>query len=414
MLRSVERHTWPRLVAVLLAGVMGAAACVVGGQSAPVVITLATQSVDDHEENKDAAVKAFEQKNPDVRVRIRAMSLDTTLALEQLSNRFRTGIEVPDVVTADIFWIATLVQNGWVMSLDRFHPNKSAFFEAPIKAATVGGKLYAVPWFIDAEGIYYRTDLVQEPKTPRDVVTSASAATRSAGIPYGVAFEGQQYEGLVTAFVDVGGTLDLGRLDTEGNQAAIAYLRDLIHRDHVSPLDVTRWREDDVKSKYVSGQAVFAINWPYVFQAAETDPKSAVKGRTAWIPFPSSAGRPQAALGGWDLVISSRSKHPDEAYRLIQFLSREDVQIARAVNPPGNAPAVQAAYRADLYRKAPWFKDQKAVYEVAVPRPIDPRYPQASTILQAQLERVLMNQAEPKDALATAQAQVQQLLRSGP
>jgi hypothetical protein len=45
-----------------------------------------------------------------------------------------------------------------------------------------------------------------------------------------------------------------------------------------------------------------------------------------------------------------------------------------------------------------------------VPRPVTPVYTQLSEILQIQLHRALSRQAEPRDALARARAEMQELL----
>jgi len=412
------RNSTTALVAVVLAALTGVSACSLGGQPAPVVIALAIESGIDGKplQPGDPFLKtldAFHRANPDVRVDLLYMSPTTDIALQQVSVRFGAGVSDPDVVQADIAWIATLAEKGWILPLDGFRPRKSDFFGAWIESATIRRQLYALPWFIDAEGLYYRTDLVRRPPTtPGEVVQAAIEASRRPGIKYGLAFEGKQYEGLVTAFIDFGGTLDFRHLDTPANEGVLTYMHDLIYVNGVAPPAVTSWQEDNVRDIYVGGQAAFAVNWPYVYQAAE-DPKSksnsAVRGQTAWIPFPAVEGRTaQAAVGGWDLAINARSRHRDAAYRLIEYLVRPDVQIDRAVNV-GSVPSVKAAYTKQLYTRAPWFRSEKLVFDAATPRPINPRYPQESSLLQAQLERVLQNQASPQVALMTAQQQVDQL-----
>ena len=52
----------------------------------------------------------------------------------------------------------------------------------------------------------------------------------------------------------------------------------------------------------------------------------------------------------------------------------------------------------------------REIIEAAVPRPVTPVYTQLSEILQIQLHRALSRQAEPRDALARAAAEMQELL----
>src|SRR5438093_1311076 len=90
----------------------------------------------------------------------------------------------------------------------------------------------------------------------------------------------------------------------------------------------------------MSGQAAFAMNWPYVLAEAEAN-NSPVKGKTGWIPFPSETGKPQAALGGDMLAINAKSAHQAAAWALIQYLTSPQAQIQRAL-AAGDPPAVQA------------------------------------------------------------------------
>ena len=52
----------------------------------------------------------------------------------------------------------------------------------------------------------------------------------------------------------------------------------------------------------------------------------------------------------------------------------------------------------------------RRIIEYAVPRPVTPVYTQLSEILQIQLHRALTRQAEPAEALARAQTDMQRLL----
>ena len=160
-------------------------------------------------------VRAFERENPRIRVNILQMSPASNLAYVQLAGKLGDGIPYPDVISSDVVWIGTLVKNGWILPLDGFHPDKSRFYPTQYAAASFGGRLYALPWFIDAEGLFYRTDLgLDRPSTPGQLVDEARAAQR-AGIKYGLAFEAMKFEGLVTDFIDFGGTVDLNNGGTE-------------------------------------------------------------------------------------------------------------------------------------------------------------------------------------------------------
>src|SRR5215469_3298240 len=305
--------------------------------SAKQTIVFATQGLGGEGTATQAAVAAFEKANPNIKVSILSLSPVSDVALQQLEQRFISGSSTPDVITSDVVWPATFARPHWIANLATFHPDTSAFFSGQMSSGEYRGQVYAIPWFINAEGLYYRTDLVKTPPTTvSQLVTDArQALAKDKSLKEGLAFEGDKYEGAVTAFQDFGGNLSsstLSNINTPGNVAALKLMSDAIHTYHISPQAVSTWEEGQVQAAWQSGQTPFALNWPYLFQLSEAK-GSNLAGKTGWIPFPSaSGGTPQASLGGDDLAINAKSTHQAAAWKLIQFLTSPSVQIARAIS----------------------------------------------------------------------------------
>jgi multiple sugar transport system substrate-binding protein len=380
-------------------------------------IEFATQGLGSEGAATKKAVADFEKANPNIHVDILTLSPTANNAYQQLTQRFIAGSSTPDVATADVIWPATFAKSNWIMPLERFNPDSSKFFPGQVAAGKYNGKLYAIPWFINAEGIYYRKDLTTSPPKSAEELTAAAKAamSKNSSIKVGLAYEGAKYEGAVTAFLDFaggfGGSLDLDRINSPENVKALTYMRDVIYTDKISPQSVTSWQESDVQQAYLGGQAAFAMNWPYIFSLAEAS-GSSLKGKTGWIPFPAGSNTPKAALGGDALVINAKSKNADAAWKFIQFLSNDSAQIDRAVSA-GDPPAVQSAYNSTLYSKAPYYEQEKAVFDVATPRPVTPLYPRISQVLQTEINAALSNQESPENALAAAQSQIKSITSGG-
>lgn len=411
MTTRARRRSLAALVAAtaLAACGAGASASIPAG---PVTIEFATQGLGQEGDATNRAVAAFEVANPWIHVNVLSLSADGNVAYSQLLQRFGAGSPVPDVITLDVIWPAAFAKAGWLAPLDRFQPDRANFNPAQVRAGTYRGQLYAVPWYINAEGVYYRTDLVPEPPdSPQQLVQAAlSAMRRDPLVKTGLAFEGARYEGVVTAFISFGGTLDLHHIDSAENVRALSYMRDAVSERHIAPSATAAWQESDVQQSYLSGGAAFAMSWPYVFALAEA-PSSPVRNRTAWIPFPAAGGgRPQAALGGDVLGINSRSPHQEVAWKFIQYLLRDDVQIQRA-QVAGDPPGVRSAYGDTLFQQAPFYRDEQRVFDVSTARPVDPQYPRISDILQQQLNAALSGQVSPQAALTAAQSQIDEVVR---
>jgi multiple sugar transport system substrate-binding protein len=415
----------PRSAALIFVALLAVVACsgsstggtgaVSGARASSIVF--ATQGLGSEGDATNKAVAAFEKANPDVKVNILNLSPTSNTAYQQLTQRFISGSSTPDVATADVIWPATFAKSGWIQPLNRFNPNTSNFFPGQIQAGTYNNKLYGLPWFINAEGIYYRTDLTPTaPKTPDELTAMAKAAPgQDPAIKIGLAYEGAKYEGVVTSFLSFsggfGGGLDLNHINSTQNVQALTYMKDAIYSNSISPQSVTSWQESDVQQAYLGGQAAFAMNWPYIYSLGEAA-GSPLKGKVGWIPFPAGSNTPKAALGGDSLVINSKSTNATAAWRFVQFMSTDSVQIDRAVSA-GDPPAVKSAYNSALYSQAPYYQQQKAVFDVATPRPVTPLYPRVSDVLQTQLNAALSNQVSPSSALSSAQTQIKSILSGG-
>ncbi|HLX48209.1 MAG TPA: extracellular solute-binding protein [Streptosporangiaceae bacterium] len=368
-----------------------AAGCSSGGSGSPVsanakqTIVFAESGLGPEGQATQTAVSNFEKANPNIKVSIDVLSSDSTTYLSQLESSFTAGSATPDVFESDVTYPAKFAQAGWIMPLTKFNPGMSRYFALSAAAGTFHGTPYAIPWFDNPEGLFYRTDLIKTPPTsPAQVVSDAQMAMKKDhSLKEGLAFEAAKYEGAITSFLTVdsafGGKLDPSNIDTPGNVAALTWLHNAVYVNHIAPTAVTGWQEGQVEQEFVSGHAAFAIDYPFVESLATAPP---VKGHVGYIPFPAGpGGTPGAALGGEMLAINAKTAHSAAAWKLIQYLTSPQVETARA-EATGDPPSLPSAYTSALYAKAPYFQNVKTLNGYAAPRPVNPNYLTVSNDLQ--------------------------------
>ncbi|NGO06526.1 ABC transporter substrate-binding protein [Streptomyces sp. HC44] len=398
-----------RLAAVALAASVSLIAACGGGSGTTSsdgteTITVALTGLGPEGKATEAAIKAFEKANPKIKVNVQVLSTDATQYQQQIQQRLVAGSGSPDVFKLDGIYAPAFAKSGWLLDLAKVKADTSRFMPTSLSAGEYEGKTYAVPWFVNTEGLFYRTDLVKTPPTtPDELVTAARQALKDdPKLKYGLAFEGAKYEGVITAFMAMaggfGGKLDPENLDTPQNQQAIQFMDDLIRKYKIAPSAVTGWKEGEVQQAFNSGQAAFAINWPFVFSTAKGTP---TEGKVGFMAF---AGK-GATLGAEMLAVNARSKHTTAAWKLIEYLTSKDVQITRAL-AAGNPPSVSAAYNAELFKDAPYLKEVEKVAKVAVQRPVSPNYPKVSDQLQTMLSSVVSGLTAPDKALSDAAPKV--------
>jgi multiple sugar transport system substrate-binding protein len=430
-------HMWPRsnrqqALAGLTAGgllVIGLAAC--GSSTSPSAsaqvsasakqtIVFATQGLGTEGTATASAVAAFEKLHPNIKVTILSLSPTSDVAEEQLEHYFTADSSTPDLITTDVTWPATFARAGWIADLASKKPTTSDFFTGQMATGEYNGGVYAIPWFINAEGLYYNTSIIKTaPTSESQLVSDAQhAVATDKSLKEGFAFEGAEYEGAVTAFQSMGaqiGLSDLKNIDTPANVAALTFMYDAIHTYKIAPSAVTGWEESNVQDAWLAGQTPFALNWPYIYALSQSTASGkpvypAVYNKTAWVPFPSAT--PQSSLGGDDLAINARSTHQAAVWELIQYLTSVGAQDTRAISA-GDPPSVIAAYDSTLYKAAPYFANEKAVYAVVTPRPVTPVYPDISSQLQTMISSVLSGESTASAALSSTAPTVQQLYATG-
>jgi multiple sugar transport system substrate-binding protein len=347
-------------------------------------ITFAISGLGSEGQYTEKQVSNFEKQNPNIHVTVNVLSSDSTVFLSQVNNSFAAGSPTPDLVESDITYTAKWAAAGYVQPVSC---SPGQFNQAMITTGTIQGKLYSCPWFLNTEGLWYRTDLVPTPPTTaQQVITDAQQAVKTDHqLKEGIAFEGDKYEGAITAYMMLdkafGGSLsNLSNVDTPQNVAALSFLHSLIYQYHVAPSDVVTYQEGQTGNDFAAGYAAFATNWPYV---AGLPLAPAVKGHIGFIPFPPApGGSPGVALGGEVLSVNAKTAHVAAVNKLIDFLTSPAQETARAL-AVADAPAVPAAYTQSLFTAAPIFKTVQTMAPIAAARPVSPAYLNVSADLQA-------------------------------
>lgn len=389
----------------------------------PVTITLLMQAQD--RANWAPFFKEFNQKNPDIRLNVVEGPFDTNLVENLYTSAFLLGDSPYDVLNMDIVWVPKFAAAGWIMDLtDRLSEQQRAkFVKGNLEGGTYQGKLYRIPTTSDAGVLYYRTDLLNKlgakpPETFEEMINIAQKLQKQGDIRWGYLWQGKQYEGVSAMFVEVlegfGGfwtnpeTLEVG-LDKPQAIQAVDFLKSTIARN-IAPRGVVTYGEEETRLLFQNGGAAFLRNWPYVWKLAN-DKGSKVQGKIGIKPMIHAQGQVGgSALGGWGLGISKTTRHPEAAWRVIQYMTSEDT-MKRFVLSTGLIPSYQTLFQnPEILAKFPHFtKLLEAVQEPALRPPIA-QYAQASDVLQRYLSAAFTGRMTSEQAMKAAAQETRNLL----
>lgn len=362
-------------------------------------------------------VARFERLHPDVRVVLRDISDQADQRHQLYVQWMAARASDPDVLQLDIVWMAEFANAGWLLPLDVDADDLADFLAAPRSAVAWQGRRWGLPWFVDVGMLYYRTDIL--PHAPRTLAElEAMARDRPAEVAYGLVWQGNRYEGLITVFTEYlgafGGAVldDGGAVAVDGPEAvaALRAMRDEI-REGIVPRIALTWDEEKTRYAFQRGDALMLRNWPYAIAAIRRDPASRVKGDFAVAPMPPApGGRASAALGGQVLAINRYSDAAPSSRELIAFLTAPE-QMAERARRLAQFPARRSVYGADLGTVLGVPVDAALrLVEAAVSRPVTPLYAEISEVLQIQVHRALAGDAEPEAALRVAAVRIRGIL----
>ncbi|MED5619441.1 ABC transporter substrate-binding protein [Ideonella sp. BN130291] len=308
-------------------------------------------------------------------------------------------------------------------------------FPSMVNNSAVGGRLVAMPWFIDAGLLYYRKDLLEKykqdvPQTWDQLKATAQLiqdAERKAGKDkmWGYVWQGRAYEGLTCNALEWvashgGGTIvdDSGKVTIGNPNAVKAITMAAGFVGTISPTAVLNYAEEESRGPFQNGNAVFMRNWPYAWAAAQAA-DSPVKDKVGVAVLPRGSGdgaRHAATLGGQELAVSKHSKNAALAVELVLYMAGPEVQKERALKGSYNPTIVELYKDADIKKANPFMGSLVRTFSSAVARPTAAtgvRYNQVSSEFQNTVHEVLSKTAKPEEAIARLNTRLHQISRGG-
>ncbi len=366
----------------------------------------------------DAAIKAFEAEHPHISVTLETTPNNSSELHALLTQRLANEDPSVDVFMMDVVWPSEFALAGYAQPLtESFNfATRDEFFASGIEAYTVEGEIYAVPFFLDAGLLYYREDLLEAhgfspPRTWDRLVEQAETILTASDNDALRGYVGQfkRYEGLVCNMLELVESAGGDVSDPMNPQTLVALEFVAENLAPLMPDGVFTYEEQHAYDAFRSGNAVFMRNWPYAY-AANVEEGSPVKGKVGMAPLPRHGGGDSVAtLGGWGFAVSAFSRHPEEAWKLVEHMSSGETQRSLAV-ATGKVPAHRLSFEhTEVQAAQPHFSQLQSVIERARPRPKTPLYGPISDILQRFYTDALREFEDPHTLVEQAQRAAQRI-----
>jgi multiple sugar transport system substrate-binding protein len=374
------------------------------------------------------------EKQTAIKIDLLRQPTDTDLRKQGLVTSLRSARTDPDIFLMDVAWLAQFAASDWLEPLDSYvksnRLNLDVFFEKALNLVDkYDGQLVALPVYVDGGILYYRKDLLEDygiekpPQTWQQLVEQAQKVQEEVRKTnpgfYGFVWQGAQYEGLVCTWLEFAGSHNGGivlddksiEINTKENIDATQFMYDLIHRYRISPPNTfTEMKEEEVRTFFQQGNALFERNWPYAWALHQGD-DSSVKGKVGIAALPHFAGgKSVSTLGGWHVGMSKHSDAKQKSFEFIKFVLSYNTQKKLTLKLGWN-PARRDVYTdADVVEKMPHFVYLRDVFENLSPRPNLPYYTMISEVIQRCVSSVLSGKLTAGQALPEMESEVKKII----
>ncbi|WP_324715559.1 sugar ABC transporter substrate-binding protein [Carboxydochorda subterranea] len=418
----------PALSVLGMAVLLALTAVAVPAAAAPTTITV--WGWDYQKKVVDGLLPDFYKLHPDIKVEWKVMQPQQVR--QNMLLALSSGAGAPDVFAAESAWVGQLIAVGGIWDItDKVQALKDQFNAYKWQDVSLDGRIYGMPWDSGPVALYYRRDVLQEsglPTDPQAVADTFSTWDRyyelagkihSATKAYMFAHakannDARDWEKLAwqagAGYFDAAGRVILDRRPE--NTRVLEFLA-RFWKDNMAQ-DAQPWTPAWYAG-FADGSVAthFGAVWMGGFLKTWVAPKAEGKWGVAPLPAWTQGGVRTSNDGGSNLLIPAQSKHKEAAWAFVSFVTaNRDAQV-KAWESMDSFPSLESAYSAPIAREPdPYFAGQpyRLVFvELAKQIPTwyyTKDYPEANSILAAEIVNVALGKKTPEQAIKDAATQI--------
>lgn len=297
----------------------------------------------------DEAVKQFTAAHSGVTVDVQYIQVATRA--ERFKAAFSDSKSAPDVAEFGNTDLASYVAAGGFGELGA---DLSSWSEAKdlspsiLDTAKVGGKTYALPWYVGVRALYYRTDVFTElgltpPKTLAELAPLARKIRAAKPDLLGISVGGKYTYGMLPFVWAAGGDLATQKdgkftstMDSTNARAGVGSYTQLLANDICPPAQCAQNGGDASVQAFIAGKAGMTIGGDFNRKAMDA---GVVAGKYAVVPLPGmTEGSIAPAFAGGNLLgVTKSTAHRTLAVQFLELLGGKTFQ-RKMFDAMGNLP----------------------------------------------------------------------------
>jgi len=361
------------------------------------VTTIKFWAMGSEAENVLKLVPEFEKRNPGIKVIVQ--QIPWTAAQEKLITAFASD-NTPDACQLGNTWVPQFVSLNALVDLDEWIEKsdlikKENYFEGIWNTNEIEGKIYGIPWYIDTRIIFYRTDILKKagydnpPKDWNELldVSRKIKSLNKSKDNYPIFIPTNEWATFIIFGLQAGAELlkennSLGNFSSPEFNEAFSYLIEY-HKEKLTPFGLLQ--VTNIYQAFADGFITIYISGPWNIPEFKKWMKGNLAEKWMTAPLPGYKNEyPGVSLaGGSSLVVFKNSKHKNEVWKFIEYLSESQTQLElyKLLN---NLPAVKEAWEDPLLRDD---KYMQAFYQQFQNVKATPQIPEWEQIVFSKLQQ---------------------------
>ncbi|MDP4099268.1 sugar ABC transporter substrate-binding protein [Paenibacillus sp. P96] len=366
----------------------------------------------------NALIADYESSHPNVRIEWKDYPYDAIT--DKLLTSIASGSS-PDVVNLNTEFASQMGSKGAVVDMNEYlnDEQKGAYFDGIFNSTVIDGKAYALPWYTGTEVLFINTKLAKEagldPSNPPTTREELAEWGRQVKEKTGKAGYAQQ---LVSKLFPIEGIPILtedktaAAFNTPEAVAMINNMKQLMDEGVILKEDADFTKQ----IQYYSGeQTAFQLGGPTFINFIKTSAPDVYKNTIA-VPLPTGQGDLRLS-NSMNLVVPSKSEHPEEAVQFAAFVTNAENQTAfskEANTLPSTKASTQDPFfsatddslEAQAKVVSAQSLDKATDYMVGVPNAKD-----VNSAIARGLQNILLNGQDVQQTLDAAEQEVNGILQ---
>ena len=273
-------------------------------------------------------------------IQVEIQQIPWTAAHEKLLTAFAAEA-LPDVCQLGNTWLPEFAALGVLEPLQPFVDGSDVvdpddFFPGIWDTAKIDGELLGIPWYVDTRLLFYRKDILREagvaqpPRTWAEWEAAMAAVKRHVGPDrYAILMPLNEFEQQLSFALQQDDPLlrdhdNRGNFQSPGFRRVLAFYANMFEQGWAPKMSETQI--SNVWDEFFNGFYAFYLSGPWNIREFRKRQPAALEGQWGTMPLPGPDGPGAGIAGGTSLVIFRGSPRQQQAWKLIEFLSRPDIQ----------------------------------------------------------------------------------------